>query len=121
MVPWPDPDLEPANSLVSCFAPNSIDGRGRSSPAIAPMWALYSDNCGAVSHYIGLSEEASQSSGIADRWLTHAESHFRERNRKRISLDTTATLTRAIRFYKRHGFVSSGKVQDFFGIPSWNA
>jgi len=58
-----------------------------------------------------------QGSGIAARLLTRAEAHFRQRNCKRISLDTTAPLTRAIRFYERAGFSRSGKVQDFFGMP----
>jgi ribosomal protein S18 acetylase RimI-like enzyme len=56
-------------------------------------------------------------SGIAARLLTLAEVHFRQRNCKRISLDTTAPLERAIRFYERSGFSPSGKVQDFFGMP----
>ncbi len=58
-----------------------------------------------------------QGSGIAAGLLKHAEAHFRKRNCKRISLDTTAPLTRAIRFYERSGFSRSGKVQDFFGMP----
>jgi len=33
------------------------------------------------------------------------------------TLDTTAPLTRAIRFYERNGYVSSGAVSDFFGMP----
>jgi ribosomal protein S18 acetylase RimI-like enzyme len=58
-----------------------------------------------------------QGRGIAARLLAHAEAHFRKRNCKRISLDTTAPLTRAIRFYERSGFSPSGKVRDFFGMP----
>ena len=57
-----------------------------------------------------------QGRGIAARLLTHAEAHFRQRNCKRISLDTTAPLERAIRFYERSGFSPSGKAQDFFGM-----
>jgi GNAT superfamily N-acetyltransferase len=60
---------------------------------------------------------ASQGSSVAARLLTHVESYFRERNCKRISLDTTAPLQRAIRFYERCGFVHSGQVRDFFGMP----
>jgi GNAT superfamily N-acetyltransferase len=58
-----------------------------------------------------------QGTGVAARLLTQAETHFREKNCTRISLDTTAPLKRAIRFYERSGFSPSGKVQDFFGIP----
>ena len=60
---------------------------------------------------------SAQGTGVAARLLTHAEAHFREQNCKRISLDTTAPLERAIRFYERSGFSPSGKVQDFFGMP----
>jgi len=59
---------------------------------------------------------AAQGSGIAARLLAHAEAHFRQTNCKRISLDTTAPLARAIRFYERSGFSPWGKVQDFFGM-----
>jgi GNAT superfamily N-acetyltransferase len=59
----------------------------------------------------------SRGTGIAARLLTQAESHFREGNCKRISLDTTAPLVPAIRLYERFGFVPSGKIQDFFGMP----
>ena len=60
---------------------------------------------------------SAQGSGIAARLLTHAEAYFRQRNCARISLDTTAPLKRAIRFYERSGFSTSGKVRDFFGMP----
>jgi N-acetylglutamate synthase-like GNAT family acetyltransferase len=58
-----------------------------------------------------------QGTGVAARLLTQAQTHFREKNCTRISLDTTAPLKRAIRFYERSGFSPSGKVQDFFGMP----
>jgi len=58
-----------------------------------------------------------QGSGVAGRLLAHAEAYFRQRNCERVSLDTTAPLKRAIRFYQRSGFSPSGKVQDFFGMP----
>ena len=53
----------------------------------------------------------SQGSRIAARLLAHAEGHSRQRICKRISLDTTAPLKRAIRFYERSGFSPSGKVR----------
>jgi len=59
----------------------------------------------------------SQGSGIARGLLVQAESYFRERNCKRISLDTTTPLKRAILLYQKFGFSPSGKVQDFFGMP----
>jgi ribosomal protein S18 acetylase RimI-like enzyme len=60
---------------------------------------------------------AFQGSGIAAQLLMRAEWHFREGNCKKISLDTTSPLERAIRLYERFGFSPSGKVQDFFGMP----
>ena len=36
---------------------------------------------------------------------------------KRISLDTTQPLKRAIQFYLQNGYLPSGKVTDFFGMP----
>jgi ribosomal protein S18 acetylase RimI-like enzyme len=78
--------------------------------------------CGVVNaeegHIRGMAVlPALQGTGIAVRLLMQAESYFREGNLKRISLDTTAPLERAIRFYKRFGFSRSGKIQDFFGMP----
>jgi len=35
----------------------------------------------------------------------------------RVTLDTTAPLQRAMRFYEKNGFVQSGKVGDHFGMP----
>jgi len=58
-----------------------------------------------------------QGTGVASRLLAGAESYFLEKNCTRISLDTTAPLQRAIRFYERAGFRPSGRVQDFFGMP----
>jgi len=59
----------------------------------------------------------SQGSGIAGRLLLQAESYFRERKCRRISLDTTPPLKRAILVYERFGFSPSGKVRNFFGMP----
>lgn len=60
---------------------------------------------------------ASRGTGIATGLLIRAESHFRERNCKSISLDTTAPLETARRLYEKFGFVRSGSIQDFFGMP----
>lgn len=55
--------------------------------------------------------------GVAARLLKCAESRLRECNCKRVSLDTTEPLQRAIHFYEKNGFRRSGKVRDFFGMP----
>lgn len=58
-----------------------------------------------------------QASGVADRLLRRAEVELISRNCRRITLDTTEPLQRAMRFYERHSYRRSGRVQDFFGMP----
>ena len=58
-----------------------------------------------------------QGSGVASALLQAAEAEIRNQRCKRITLDTTKPLARAIRFYARHGFTRSGRVSDFFGMP----
>lgn len=55
--------------------------------------------------------------GLAQRLLDRAESELRARKCSRVTLDTTAPLQRAMRFYERNGFRRSEKTQDFFGMP----
>ena len=55
--------------------------------------------------------------GVATALLAIAEEHLRAAGCKRASLDTTAPLERAIRFYTNHGYRASGKVGHFFGMP----
>lgn len=57
-----------------------------------------------------------QGTGIAASLLEAAETELRGAGCKFVTLDTTKPLQRAIRFYQRHGFVSSGRVSDFFGM-----
>ncbi len=54
--------------------------------------------------------------GVAQKLLETVEAELRQSGCTRISLDTTAPLKRAIRFYERNGFHSSGRVRDFFGM-----
>ncbi len=58
----------------------------------------------------------SQGSGVAAVLLRTAEAWLRERDCRRITLDTTRPLRRAIRFYVTNGFRASGLVRDFFGM-----
>jgi GNAT superfamily N-acetyltransferase len=55
--------------------------------------------------------------GVADRLLTATEGVLRDQGCSRVSLDTTAPLRRAVRFYEKHGFRFSGRVTEFFGMP----
>lgn len=54
---------------------------------------------------------------IAQELLNAAEDHLRGLGCTHISLDTTAPLQRAIRFYQRNGYLASGKIGDHFGLP----
>jgi ribosomal protein S18 acetylase RimI-like enzyme len=56
-------------------------------------------------------------SGIAGQLLARAEEHLRQAGAQLVTLDTTAPLQRAIRFYEKHGYRASGKISDFFGMP----
>ena len=58
-----------------------------------------------------------QGAGVAAQLLSCAESQLREQSCKRVSLDTTEPLQRAIHFYEKNGFRPSSRITDFFGMP----
>ncbi len=58
-----------------------------------------------------------QGHAIASQLLAAAEAALRARGCTRVTLDTTAALPRAIRFYEKHGYARSGKVADYHGMP----
>ena len=58
-----------------------------------------------------------QGKGLAEALLERAESQLLECGCARVTLDTTAPLERAIRFYEKHGYRATGRVTDFFGMP----
>jgi ribosomal protein S18 acetylase RimI-like enzyme len=55
--------------------------------------------------------------GVAEELLSAAETELLGAGCSFVSLDTTAPLQRAIRFYERNGYRRSGKVCDFYGMP----
>lgn len=55
--------------------------------------------------------------GVAAQLLAVTESELRSRHCHRVTLDTTAPLDRAMRFYEKHGYRRSGKIADFFSMP----
>jgi GNAT superfamily N-acetyltransferase len=57
-----------------------------------------------------------QGTGVASALLKTAEVELLRFECKYVTLDTTQPLTRAIRFYQRHGFSPSGRISDFFGM-----
>jgi ribosomal protein S18 acetylase RimI-like enzyme len=58
-----------------------------------------------------------QGRAIAEELLRVAEDDIRAAGCSRITLDTTLPLQRAIRFYERNGYLPTGRVTDFFGMP----
>lgn len=58
-----------------------------------------------------------QGAGVAQSLLDAAETEIERWGCKRITLDTTQPLKRAIRFYERNGYRPTGKVGDFYGLP----
>lgn len=54
--------------------------------------------------------------GLAQQLLHTAEEALRSRGCGRVTLDTTAPLERAMRFYEKNGYRRSGRVPDFFGM-----
>jgi GNAT superfamily N-acetyltransferase len=58
-----------------------------------------------------------QGKGVAEKLLNRAEAELRGLGCVRVTLDTTAPLKRAVRFYQRHGYLRTGRVSDFFSMP----
>ena len=54
--------------------------------------------------------------GIAERLLQSAEAELAAKGCARVTLDTTEPLRRAMGFYEKHGYVTSGRTTDFFGM-----
>ena len=57
-----------------------------------------------------------QGTGLAAALLHAAETELRNNPCKRITLDTTDPLRRAVRFYEKRGFIKSGRESDLFGM-----
>lgn len=57
-----------------------------------------------------------QGSGVASILLDRADKALRQRDCRLVTLGTTEALERAGRFYRRAGFVPSGKIVEFFGM-----
>jgi GNAT superfamily N-acetyltransferase len=72
---------------------------------------------GAEGHIRGMAvAPSSQGGGVADRLLESIERELTAAGCSLVTLDTTAPLARAIRFYERNGYVRSGAVSVFFGM-----
>jgi len=72
---------------------------------------------GAEGHLRGMAVAPfAQGGAVADDLLRSIESELTDAGCSYVTLDTTAPLTRAMRFYERNGYVRSGTVSDFFGM-----
>ena len=58
-----------------------------------------------------------QGRGVASALLKCAEAELRSHGCRQVTLDTTAPLLRAARFYEKNGYCRTGTVTDFFGMP----
>lgn len=54
--------------------------------------------------------------GVAQALLDRAEADLRRLGCRRITLDTTQPLQRAIHFYEKNGFRATGEISEFFGM-----
>jgi ribosomal protein S18 acetylase RimI-like enzyme len=73
---------------------------------------------GQVGHLRGMAVRPEwQGHAIAEQLLRAAENDMRAAGCHSMTMDTTAALERAIRFYERNGYAPSGKSFDFFGMP----
>jgi GNAT superfamily N-acetyltransferase len=55
--------------------------------------------------------------GLAAQLLNAIETWLQEHGCTWITLGTTPPLEAAVKFYQKHGYVGSGRVSDFFGMP----
>jgi GNAT superfamily N-acetyltransferase len=60
---------------------------------------------------------AAQRHGVGQRLLRRALDEAALAGCRRVTLDTTAPLEGAMRFYEAAGFARTARVQDFFGMP----
>ena len=68
---------------------------------------------GGEGHLRGMAvRPAWQGQAIASQLLATAEAALRARGCTRVTLDTTAALPRAIRFYEKHGYARSGSTNS---------
>lgn len=71
-----------------------------------------------VAHLRGMAVRPdAQGGGVAAVLIARALADMRATGIGRVTLDTTAPLARARRFYARHGFRTTGRTTDFFGMP----
>lgn len=79
------------------------------------------DRCavnGTEGHLLGMAVLPEwQGAGVAAALLRAAENELLNNGCTFVTLDTTAPLKQATRFYEKHGFSPSGMDSGFFGMP----
>jgi len=112
---WQDTVLTPATIAERLLAMSvlvAVDAAGAIVGTIAcqPVG-------GGEGHLRGMAVvPAGQGRGVAVALLAAAEATLRGAGCDRVSLDTTAPLLRAVRFYQRSGYRATGRVADYFGM-----
>ena len=91
---------------VACLTSDAIVG--------TVAWSLSAFDCGHLRGMAVLPDWHGR--GVASALLSAAETDLRRLGARRILLDTSAPLERAVRFYTKHGFTPTGRVRDFFGM-----
>ena len=117
-------DYSPGAWIDTVLTPETIQQRLASMQifvAVSPDGIIGTIACGSTSddegHLRGMAALPSwQGHGLAEALLQAAEAELITHGCKRITLDTTEPLERAMRFYKKHGYRESGTVTDFFGM-----
>jgi GNAT superfamily N-acetyltransferase len=135
---------EDGEAILACLAGAFETCRGQYSPQafadtvldsetvqlrLSTMQILVAESVGRIVGTIGYAVQGTdghlrgmavlpdwQGTGVATALLQAAEAELLRFNCKRVTLDTTRPLVRAIRFYERHGFSPSGLISDFFGM-----
>jgi len=91
----------------------AVDRAGRIVGTVA-----YTVKANGDGHFRGMAVDPdTQGSGVARLLLDRLESELRGLRCQAMTLDTTAPLQRAIRFYEQNGFRATGEVGSFFGMP----
>ena len=90
--------------------------------AIAPngevVGTVASEQEGLQGHLRGMAVRPCwQGHAVAERLLRTVEHDLQAAGCERVNLDTTVPLQRAVRFYQRNGFLPSGRITDFYGMP----
>ncbi len=84
-------------TVIGTLASSATDGEGYlRGMAVRPDW---------------------QGHRIAEQLLAHVERDLLAQGCTFITLDVTAPLQRAVRFYEKNGFTATGQIGDFFGMP----